>query len=157
MSDGITVTIEEESLQRTLKRLAYIFPKIQKKVQGEVRRSALAIQSDARMRVPVASNRLRSSIRTQFRGDRLGARIGSKLQYAEYVEKGRRPGRMPPSSALEAWVRTKVSVENIKSIAFLIARKIGREGTKPQPYLLPAARKEKPRYFRAIRMILKKI
>ena len=45
---------------------------------------------------------------------------------------GRKPGRQPPSSALEEWVskKLKVSGKRLKSVAFLVARKIGREGTQ---------------------------
>ena len=45
---------------------------------------------------------------------------------------GRKPGRQPPSSALEEWVSKKLGVsgKRLKSVAFLVARKIGREGTQ---------------------------
>jgi hypothetical protein len=44
---------------------------------------------------------------------------------------GRRAGKQPPSSALEAWVafKFKLSGKELKSVAYLVARKIGREGT----------------------------
>jgi hypothetical protein len=57
------------------------------------------------------------------------------VNYARYVEEGRRPGRMPPPAALEGWARRKTGSI---SAAFLIARAIGRRGTRPQPYLKPA-------------------
>jgi len=157
MSDGMTIKIDEGSLQRTVEKLARYNEKVQQGVQRNVARTLVNIQSDARMRVPVASNRLRSSIVTRLRGDRMGGVVESNVKYALYVEQGRKPGRPPPSSALEAWVRTKISssAKEIKGIAFLIARKIGLEGTKPQPFLQPAAKKEKWKYYQAIRMILK--
>jgi len=45
---------------------------------------------------------------------------------------GRKSGRQPPSSALEKWVafKLKLSGKELKSVAFLIARKIGKEGTE---------------------------
>ena len=56
--------------------------------------------------------------------------------YWKYVEYGRRPGKMPPIDAIEEWVKIKPvipnpingKVPNTKQLAFLIARKIGREG-----------------------------
>lgn len=56
--------------------------------------------------------------------------------YWKYVEYGRRPGKMPPINAIEQWVKVKPVVPNAingrvpdtKQLAFLIARKIGREG-----------------------------
>lgn len=59
-------------------------------------------------------------------------RVFNPVAYGMPVELGRAPGRQPPSSALELWVRRKLDVpENrVKSVAFLVARKIGRQGTK---------------------------
>jgi len=59
-------------------------------------------------------------------------RVFNPVAYGMPVELGRAPGKMPPSSALELWVRRKLDVpENkVKSVAFLVARKIGRQGTK---------------------------
>ncbi len=50
---------------------------------------------------------------------------------------GRRAGKMPPLEAIEKWIRAKglKPLENklsISSMAFLIARKIGRKGTKKE-------------------------
>lgn len=46
------------------------------------------------------------------------------------VEEGRAPGRMPPRAPIEMWVRRKIGGDNVQGIAFLIARAIGRRGTK---------------------------
>lgn len=45
---------------------------------------------------------------------------------------GRKQGRQPPSEALIPWVRFKLGINDpkrVRSIAYLIARKIGRKGT----------------------------
>ncbi len=60
-------------------------------------------------------------------------RVFNPSAYGLPVELGRGAGkRQPPSSALELWVRRKLGVPDnrVKSVAFLIARKIGRQGTK---------------------------
>lgn len=60
-------------------------------------------------------------------------RVFNPVAHGVPVELGRRPGKkQPPSSALELWVRRKLGVpENrVKSVAFLVARKIGQKGTK---------------------------
>lgn len=61
----------------------------------------------------------------------IDGRVFNPVAYGMPVELGRRPGKQPPSSALELWVRRKLGVpENrVKSVAFLVARKIGRKGT----------------------------
>jgi len=53
--------------------------------------------------------------------------------YTEYLAKGRPPSdKLPPISALEKWVNVKLGIsgEEATSIAFAIAHKIRREGTK---------------------------
>jgi len=44
---------------------------------------------------------------------------------------GRRAGTMPPVDVIEGWVRRKLNVEDkdVRSVAFLIARKIKEKGT----------------------------
>jgi hypothetical protein len=57
--------------------------------------------------------------------------------YWKYVEYGRGPGKRPPIDAIENWVRIKPVVPdsrngripNSRQLAFMIARKIGNEGT----------------------------
>lgn len=56
--------------------------------------------------------------------------------YTNQLVSGRRPGSFPPVDAIKKWIVDKGIVNNIKgnisvsSLAFLIARKIAREGTK---------------------------
>ena len=65
--------------------------------------------------------------------------LGGK-PYAAAVEFGRKAGKMPPwgpGTALRRWARLVLRDEGA---AFLVARKIGRHGTTPQPFLEPALR-----------------
>ena len=57
-------------------------------------------------------------------------------EYWKYANYGRRPGKMPPVSAIEEWITRRrivpepnTSTPNVTSLAYVIARKIGREGT----------------------------
>ena len=52
--------------------------------------------------------------------------------YGDPVERGRRPGKMPPSSVLVRWVEVKfgVSGQDAKRIAFFVRKKIMSRGTK---------------------------
>jgi hypothetical protein len=54
------------------------------------------------------------------------------FDYSEYLERGRRPGKFPPPNAIEKWIRDKSISYDIplKSLVFLISRKIAREGTE---------------------------
>ena len=76
------------------------------------------------------------------------------FRYAMSIERGRRPGKPPPSDALIPWVRLKLRETRVsrtgktrrlkmadsdaKSKAFLVARAIGRRGTPARPFMLPA-------------------
>lgn len=87
---------------------------------------------------------------------------GSKKGYAAAVEYGRGPtikadeDGITLRESLKAWVKRKLGGRAMKSaavftgqsvdklvasVAFLIARKIHREGTKPQPFFTPAVKK----------------
>lgn len=54
--------------------------------------------------------------------------------YGDQLEYGRKPGKQPPSEAIEQWLIAKgiaARLEkdiSVSSLAYLIARKIGREG-----------------------------
>lgn len=63
----------------------------------------------------------------------------SDVDYAEFVDKGRLPGRMPPTKPIERWLKAKGigDSKKQKGIAFAIARKIGRFGIKPTPFIGP--------------------
>lgn len=76
---------------------------------------------------------LAGSIFTELRGTpaRRQAIVASSVFYAPIVEVGRRPGKRPPIEAIRLWVVRKLGVSpaQARSVAFLVARKIGRRGT----------------------------
>lgn len=70
--------------------------------------------------------------------------VGSSQASAAFVELGTRP-HMPPVSALIPWVQAVLGVNAKRAprVAFLVARKIARKGTKAQqPFALALARTE---------------
>ena len=99
-------------------------------------RGAIFIQSRAKEKAPVDTNRLRGSIGIERPSDRMRI-IGANTEYAEYVEKGTSP-HFPPPSALAGWAGKR------GMDPFLVARAISRRGTKPQPYMQPAAEAAEP-------------
>jgi hypothetical protein len=62
------------------------------------------------------------------------------LNYSEQLEFGRRAGKAPPRQAIEQWIRDKGLASRIEgqisvsTLAFLIARKIAREGWKREGF-----------------------
>lgn len=58
--------------------------------------------------------------------------------YAIFVHEGRRPGKLPPEQPIIAWMGSRGIDDPDKSpeqVAFLIRRKIAREGIKPNKFL----------------------
>jgi len=97
----------------------------------------------------VASGTLEKSLayRLKIKGKSIDISIYAKGKASQYFlarENGRRPGKQPPVSAILEWIRIKPirlrdkesgkikkSTESLKKqVAFLIARKIGRDGIK---------------------------
>lgn len=76
---------------------------------------------------------LRGSVMSELRGAPAARaqEVSSSVFYAPIQEVGRRPGRRPPAGALLLWVQRKLSVsaDDAPSVAFLVARQIGRAGT----------------------------
>lgn len=63
-------------------------------------------------------------------------------EYWKYANYGRPPGKIPPVSAIEEWItrrrivpESNTSTPNATSLAYAIARKIGRKGTKGTKFL----------------------
>lgn len=63
----------------------------------------------------------------------------SLMDYWKYIENGRAAGKMPPISAIQKWVEIKPvlprpmsngKLPTVQQLSYLIARKIGLEGTK---------------------------
>lgn len=84
-----------------------------------------------------ASSHLSNSATTDVRIEGNHLRIYFNLEdYWKYVENGRGPGKQPPISAIEKWIRIKPIIPNPingkvpsnKQLAFMIGRKIGRDG-----------------------------
>lgn len=80
-----------------------------------------------------SSGKWQSSLQVES-GNEFGRVIGEP--YTEQLVDGRKPGKFPPIQAIEQWIIDKGIIANIEgnikisSLAFLIARKIAREGTK---------------------------
>ena len=73
--------------------------------------------------------------------------------YITYVDKGRKPGRYAPTSALKQWIKTKgIATDDAKvtAVAFAINNKIKRQGIKPRPVLERAYSNGLPMYDKII-------
>lgn len=77
-----------------------------------------------------ASGKLKESIRYEVSSGTL--RVYA-LGYSYFLEFGRKPGKRPPTAAIAQWIEDKGIVPDgkisKKSLAFLIAKKIGEKGS----------------------------
>jgi len=126
-------------------------------VNDMAKRFVELMQSDYRMKRKVgknftnavASGTLEKSLkyRLQIKGQNINVSVYAKGKASKYFlarEDGRKPGKQPPVSAILDWMRIKpIKLRDKESgkfkkpteafkkqVAFLIARKIGREGIK---------------------------
>lgn len=120
---------------------------------GEVVKTAVAY---IRRRDVIASGSLLSSIASEVDHaiNRIIGSAGTNLSYAEAVHEGTRP-HFPPIQPIEEWVAQKVrrgqmSTGNIRSTAFLIARKISKVGTRGQPFLEVSLRANRRRMIQRV-------
>lgn len=88
----------------------------------------------------------------------------SLADYWKYVEYGRRPGKMPPVSAIENWINVKqiiphsmtlksgkTVIPTIPQLSFLIARSIGRRGIAPKPLFQKSFKAAKQQFIQVIK------
>jgi hypothetical protein len=117
------VTINDKQVRDLFDRAIKKIPKSAENILGKW---AIDVERKARENAPKAIGDLVRSITSETRD--LRAKVYTNLKYAEFVETGRKPGKMPPASALERWARVKLG--NAK-LAFAVAKSIGMHGTKP--------------------------
>ena len=80
----------------------------------------------------IASGNLISSLKYEitFNGTNLDIEF-QMPEYVEFVNRGRKPGKMPPISSIQQWTQIKGIPQKA---AFPIAKKIAKEGIKATPF-----------------------
>lgn len=105
-----------------------------------VREADLLIQGELQQKLPRGAGAIRGGaglagsiyVEETLAQTRAIGVVATALPYAVPVEVGTRP-HFPPLQPIEDWVAAKLGIDNDaerRSVAFLIARKISREGTK---------------------------
>lgn len=99
--------------------------------QAILKNFAEEVIAEIRSRIPNVTGE--SSASLGYRIDAEGLTIFSTKKYFTVLETGRKPGKRPPIDVIEKWVKDKPIIPKNKistrSLAFLIARKIGDEGS----------------------------
>ncbi|WP_293222311.1 hypothetical protein [Ottowia sp.] len=97
--------------------------------------ATLLVEREAKENTPRVTGMTAASIASDSFSTPVGVigTVGSSQPTLTFLELGTRP-HMPPVEALEPWVRAVLGVEpkRARSVAYLVARKIARKGTKAQ-------------------------
>lgn len=136
--EGRAVSLTYDIKVKGLDELRQRFAESPELVESETRRALRVsidhLEEQVAGRWPVFTGQGRGSTATEVRGSKTNLRgiVGTPLIYGLPVELGREPGKMPPVAAIEYWVIRKgiASPPESRSVAFLIARAIGRRGTE---------------------------
>lgn len=107
---------------------------VRKELLAAVTEADMLLEREVKDATPTATGVSRASIfsREQALPDGAIGVVGTSQTHMAYVELGTQP-HFPPVQALEDWVRVKLGISDPKKvhgIAYLIARKIARRGTK---------------------------
>ena len=135
------------TIVHTVDRLADAMARAPGVVIGEadllIQREAITMARDAKRRAPKALSILTNSIINQ-RVAPMFARVTARAGYAAAVEEGADPGGSPPLEAIRRWIEVaqitpRDEAMSERDLAFVIRRKIQRQGTPAQPFMRPAA------------------
>lgn len=157
---SLDIRVEDARLRQAAMRAPQI-------IGAELNRAVTGITLDAETGViaatPVgATGHLRQSITHQVSGS--GIAVTGRVYSTDLpikvasVEHGRGPGRMPPIAPIELWVRRKLGGD--RRVAFLVARAIGRRGTKGQHMFVAgydAALRRLPQRMAALRAAIGRV
>lgn len=153
-----------------IRRFRQIDENTMRRIKQQIFLSSMNIENQAKRAAPVDTGALRASITTKIFDRGLRAITGSNKKYAPFREFGtgkqtnvpsgfgsvasqfKGSGKSPPPRALRGWAKR----HGMEGLEFVLARHIGREGTKPQPFLIPAFKNEKPRFEQNIKNILRR-
>ena len=170
--------IDIEGIDGLKKAIIDLDNKVKTDISKEMHASALKIQSDAKKLAPVNFGQLRNSIQLTPDSDAsLTYIVAATASYAAYVEFGTGGKVSIPAGfeddaakfrggkngtfkdmveALALWVKRKgiSNGKNEKGLAYVIALNILRKGLRPQPFLIPAFEKEKPKMIKRIKDLI---
>lgn len=166
-----SIFIDTSQLTKGADRFKNMGSQLESVVDDVLNANAIELEEKAKQRAPVNEGLLKGQISANVSGH-LRKEIAVNAFYAAYIEFGTGAyaaayaSSLPPTWAeyaqkfkgkgngtfaemltnLQTWVRLKGIAQGneIKSVAYLIARSILRNGIKPHPFLYPAFAQQKP-------------
>jgi len=136
---SMTSTLAEGELPEVARKTKYVFRAMMNEALSNYVKRVLAwINSNPK--IPEATGNLKRSAaeivsKSRLTGDRFEAYFGFAAPYAQYVEEGRPPGKLPPISAIRAWC---ITIGIPKEAANAIAWKIFHKGIPPKHFWVAA-------------------
>jgi HK97 gp10 family phage protein len=121
-----------------------------------LKKATIETKNKAQELSPIDTGRLRASITYQaplFTAKGTMGIVGTNTKYAPYMESGTRP-HMPPISALKGWAKRVLGNEDL---AYVVARKIAKSGTKGRFYMKQALEFGQPVLNRYLKECLQKV
>ena len=128
-----------------------ISPELYKELGDELKKNL--IQELRRTKVIASGDLLKSIQFTVEPTDDGGIVVLNGNDYITYIDKGRKPGKYAPTSALKEWIRAKgIATDEAKvtAIAFAINNKIKKKGIKARPVLETTFNQNLPLYNKII-------
>lgn len=142
MVETARIELDTSAMQAYARYLQQAPAIAREEMSRSVEEALFLLEREMKENTPVgAHGLLRGSITHQMRGQALAdgmgvaGTVGSPLNYALPVELGTKP-HFPPIAPLADWVEKKLGVDPSRSehVAYLIARKIAKRGTKGAHY-----------------------
>lgn len=148
---NLTIDVDAKALTAALNKAP---AKVTAALNLWIEKTAFRTEREAKQQVPphIDTGTLQSSIHTQI--GNLKATVTPNAKYAKFVHDGRRPGKMPPfkeGTDLNRWA-TKKGMN-----PYLVARSIGKKGTKPHKFMDKAYKIVKPLADRDAKLLLTEI
>lgn len=148
----VRIDLDIKNLNKAINDISRWEKTRQEKVKRAINTSALSIQKGAKSRCTVDTGRLRASIAMQPHNGGMTIQVGTKVKYAPYVEFG--TGRfvsvpagvkgVPKSGRQTPWLYPE------QKKGKKTGKMIFTTGSKPKPFLFPAAEAEKPKVIKRI-------
>ena len=123
------------------------------------------LEGEVKKKTPINFGMLRKSIVSHTKFNPLRGEVFATMPgraYVDYVEFGRKAGKQPPSgtgSSLRLWVRRKLKLSGsaLATATFLIARAIGKRGTKPVKMFKNTEEQERNKVMRMFKEAIKRV
>lgn len=144
-----------DDVKREFKRLDQ---KTRALLLGEVTDTVYRMRSDIKADAPRgAEGRLKGSISANVTD--LQGEVWTNVDYAPDVERGQKPGRWPKVEDLMAWVKEVInpSKKKLRSVTFLVGRKIFERGTDKNPFFETNAKKWEKLFYKNVLRKIKKL